>query len=170
MANPTYQLIASNTVGSGGVASVTFSSIPQVYTDLVVKVSARITSGNSTAVQYTYNGSSSGYSGKVVYGDASSAASTTGATSSNDLFLTDASSQYTNTFSSQEIYIPNYTNSNFKSSSMDSVEEDNTIYTYRALIASLWSNTSAITSITFTPSSSTFSQYSSFSLYGIRNY
>ena len=36
MANPTYVLIASNTVGSGGASSVTFSSIPATYTDLVV--------------------------------------------------------------------------------------------------------------------------------------
>ena len=38
MANPTMTLIASNTVGSGGASSVTFSSIPQTYTDLVVKI------------------------------------------------------------------------------------------------------------------------------------
>ena len=35
----TYTLIASNTVGSGGTASIEFNSIPQTYTDLLIKIS-----------------------------------------------------------------------------------------------------------------------------------
>jgi hypothetical protein len=40
MAN-TYEAIATVEVGSGGAATIEFTSIPATYTDLVVKVSAR---------------------------------------------------------------------------------------------------------------------------------
>ena len=45
----TFVLIEKYTVGAGGVSSVTLGSggtIPQTYTDLVVKVSARSSSTN----------------------------------------------------------------------------------------------------------------------------
>ena len=54
--------IASNTVGSGGVASFTFSSIPQTYTDLFIKASLRTGTGGVGSYQFTFNGSASGYS------------------------------------------------------------------------------------------------------------
>jgi hypothetical protein len=37
----TFIKIASVTVGSGGAASMDFTSIPSTYTDLVIKVSTR---------------------------------------------------------------------------------------------------------------------------------
>ena len=37
----TYKAISTVTVGSGGAASITFSSIPATYTDLVLKISGR---------------------------------------------------------------------------------------------------------------------------------
>ena len=57
MANPTMTLIASNTVGSGGVASVTFSSIPATYTDLILKSSSRDTTTSVSAqINIQFNG------------------------------------------------------------------------------------------------------------------
>jgi hypothetical protein len=38
----TYTAIKTVTVGSGGAANIDFTSIPQTYTDLVLKVSARM--------------------------------------------------------------------------------------------------------------------------------
>ena len=47
----TMTLISSSTVGSGGTASISFSSIPNTYTDLVVKLSVRSTaSTNNTNI------------------------------------------------------------------------------------------------------------------------
>jgi hypothetical protein len=40
MAN-TFELITSSTVGSGGAASITFTAIPQTYTDLKILYSTR---------------------------------------------------------------------------------------------------------------------------------
>ena len=47
MAN-TFEQITTVTVGSGGASSIDFTSIPQTYTDLVIKTSARNTSTSTT--------------------------------------------------------------------------------------------------------------------------
>ena len=60
MAN-TYTLIASQTVGSGGASAINFGSIPNTYTDLLVKVSARMSSANGSA-GITFNGTNTNYS------------------------------------------------------------------------------------------------------------
>jgi len=167
MANPTMTLIASNTVGSGGVSSVTFSSIPATYTDLVVKSSPRFDEAySSDTMKVSFNGSTSTFTYRILVGNGSSAASynnTFG--NAGDI---NAATSTSNTFSNMEMYIPNYTSSNNKSFSVDSVSENNGTAAIADLIAGLWSTTSAITSITFTPySGGNFVQYSTFYLYGI---
>jgi hypothetical protein len=171
MANPTMTLIASNTVGSGGVSSVTFSSIPSTWTDLVVKVSGRSNNGqiysNFTA---TFNGVSSGYSFIRLSGNGSSASSD-GPFTGQSLFYIgeqDGANATANTFSNTEFYIPNYTSSNYKSISIDKSMENNATTAYLGFHAALWSNTAAITSISIT-SDATIQQYSTFYLYGINN-
>jgi hypothetical protein len=167
----TYTLIASNTVGSGGAASVTFSSIPSTYTDLLIKTSARDNrAGQLDSEMYlTFNGGSSNLTSRSLYGSGASAGSTS---SASQIPLTVVSAAATaNTFSNGEMCIPNYTSSNYKSMSIDSVDESNTgTGVYAFLVAGLWSNTAAITSMTFTPfGGNSFVQYSSFYLYGIKN-
>jgi len=72
------------------------------------------------------------------------------------------------TFASGEMYIPNYAGSNSKSFSADSVQETNASLAYSYLMAGLWSNSSAITSIALTPFTGNFAQYSTATLYGIK--
>jgi hypothetical protein len=168
MAN-TYTLIASNTVGSGGVASVTFSSIAATYTDLLVKVSARDTVASSRgAFSIRFNGSSAfNYSIKELR-DVDGAASSTGVTAQSEIDggRTTGSTATASTFGNVEIYIPNYAGSTAKSVSIDNVTENNSTTYYSNLTAGLWSLTNAITSIGFTCTTN-FSQYSTFYLYGI---
>ena len=169
MANPTMTLIGSPiVVGSGGVSSVTFSSIPSTYTDLVVKVSAR---GSAAAINInttlTFNGSSTGYSEKLLQGNGSSAGSYSAA-AFNWASDANGASSTANTFNNGEIYIPNYASSNYKSASVDVVVENNASGGFDNFDAALWSNTAAITSITLTGSSS-YVQYSTFYLYGVSN-
>jgi hypothetical protein len=168
MANPTMTLIASNTIGSGGASSVTFSSIPQTgYTDLVVKFSARDNSATTwNNLFVTFNGSSSGYSEKIVAGTNGSAVSASASSTSLTFQYSDGANATSNTFSNGELYIPNYTSSNYKSISTDSVTELNASNNLAGLSAQLWSNSAAITSITFT-GGGTIQQYSTFYLYGI---
>jgi hypothetical protein len=166
---PTYTLIASNTVGSGGVASVTFSSIPTTYTDLVVLVSCRSSQVGAFADygQITFNGSSSTFSYKDVYGNGSSASST--GASVNTIFVYQGNAATASTFGNASIYIPNYTSANNKSFSIDSVVENNGTTGYDTLTAGLWSTTTAINSVGLAPASGTWLQHSTFTLYGISN-
>jgi len=169
MAN-TYELIASNTVGSGGASSVTFSSIPATYTDLVVKSSAR-TDRASTYDFYKvkFNGSATSYSERLLNGNGTAAASeTNNSTTYGFNYAIDGASATASTFSNAEFYIPNYTSANYKSYSTDAVTENNGSVAFAAITAGLWSNTSAITSISFeSANSANFVQYSTFYLYGV---
>jgi hypothetical protein len=168
MAN-TYRLIEAKTLASAA-ASVTFSSIPQTYTDLVLKISAR--QGAENAFNFRLNGdSSSVYSFILTGGDGSSA--TSSASSSVGQIVTrgiNPSVATANTFGNAEIYIPNYTNTSYnKSISVEGVNENNATEIYMNLVAGLWSNTSAITSMEVIARAGNLVQYSTFYLYGIKN-
>lgn len=168
MAN-TYVALATTTVGSGGAANIEFTSIPGEYTDLIVKLSVRITrSGLAGYMNVTFNSNTSSYTNKYLYGDGANAASGTNAGS----YFGDATGDTAtaSTFSNIEVYISNYSGSNYKSYSVDSVTENNATTSYPTIAAGLWSNTSAITSIKLAPFDSTnFKQYSTATLYGIKN-
>jgi hypothetical protein len=169
----TYTIIASNTVGSGGASTVTLSSIPQTgYTDFVVKVSARSsrTTGGTDNLRMAINGSSSNFTFKNFFATGGSASSDSGTIPyMGDMPQQSGSSGWTaNTFGSYEIYIPNYTSSNNKSISVDYATENNATTNYNGFIASLWSQTDAITSLTFTTGGAqSFVEHSTFTLYGI---
>jgi hypothetical protein len=159
------------TVGAGGSATVTFSNIPQNYTDLKVVVSGR-NSVNSTAMGLNFNGNTSGYSFRRLWGDGSSANSGQGSslTIMEGIIGLPQNNYTASTFGNVEIYILNYTSSNNKSVSVDAVTETNATTSYQEIYAGLWSNPAAITSILFTPADSgSFVQYSTFTLYGIKN-
>jgi hypothetical protein len=161
-----YNLIATTTVGSGGAASIAFSSIPQTYTDLKVVLSLRNTSTGSQ-ILVSFNGSTSSFSAKYLFGDGSTTASGSLARYAGPMVL---STDTASVFSNSEIYIPNYSGSTHKSYSADSVNESNAANpVYTAMVAGLWSDTAAITSITITPDANSIAQYSSASLYGIKN-
>ena len=167
MAN-TYEIIASNTVGSGGAASITFSSIPSTYTDLLIRYTTRIDVGGQDVILLSLNGSTSSFSMKWLYGSGSAAGSVT--TPTRTVGIMGESGFTANTFSNGDIYIPNYTSSNYKSISADAVSENNGTTAVSGLFASLWSNTAAITQIDITPNGgNNFVQYSTFYLYGIKN-
>ena len=164
----TYELIASTTVGSGGTTTIDFNSIPQTYTDLLLKISDRNNrSALNDAIGLNFNGSSSSYSGRRLYGDGSNATSDTESVYG---IIDNATTSTSNTFANIEFYIPNYTSSNYKSISVDGVQENNATTAYSTLFTSLWSNTSAITSINIKLQNATlFLQYSTAYLYGIKN-
>ena len=167
MAN-TFFKIASVTVGSGGASSIDFTSIPSTYTDLCLKISTRQNTTNVTYAVLRFNGSASSYTYKSLEGDGSTTAASYNG--SNAVYGVTNTSGYTaNTFNSIDIYIPNYAGSNSKSWSSDSVTESNAAVVYADLIAGLWSNTTAINQVTLYPSFGDFVQYSTATLYGIKN-
>jgi len=163
-------LISSVTVGSGGAASIDFSSIPATYTDLCVKLSIRSASGSNigtVGATISINGSTANRTVKRIYGNGTSAVSD----SPSALGISpDTSTATANTFSNVEIYFPNYAGSTNKSFSVDSVSENNATLGDASLVAQLWSQTAAITSLSFGMSdSSNFVQYSTAYLYGVKN-
>ena len=166
MAN-TYQLIEAKVLTSTA-AVVTLSAIPQTYTDLKLVMSLRDTitgTGNAwQAFDIYFNGANSNRSGKVVYGVGSSTGSTNATYG-----MANEGSTTANTFSNNELYIPNYTSSNYKSYSIDQVTENNATAAMIYPLAGLWSVTSAITSITCSTYGTAFAINSSFYLYGIKN-
>ena len=168
MAN-TFELIAAVTVGSGGAASIDFSSISSAYTDLCLKVSARGTTTEGSGGHYysiTLNGASTNRSQRFLQGDGSSASS--GSSTSFTTYMTP--SDFTaSTFSNAELYLPNYAGSANKSMSVDAVTENNATKSYAIFYAQLWSNTAAINQITLTPNAGNFAQYSTAYLYGVKN-
>jgi len=166
MANETMTLISTVTVGAGGASTIDFTSIPQTYTDLKLYVSTRTTSSGAVGeVAYiTLNGSTSSFTGRYLQGSGS--ATSSGSLGRFAALSTDGSAT-ANTFSNNEIYIANYAGSTYKAFSGDAVVENNATTSYQELLANLWSNTAAITSITLNTSGGVFAQYSTVSLYGI---
>jgi len=168
-----YVLLEKITVGAAGAASVTFSGIPQTgYTDLVVRANMRsnVSGTYGTGLYLEFNGNAaSAYTVRALEGYDSSASSyVTGPNTFINAGGVVGTSQTANTFNNFEMYIPNYTSSNYKSTSIDNVEENNSATGWdNNLAAVLWANTSAITSIKFTPNGGNFVQYSTFYLYGV---
>jgi hypothetical protein len=163
----TYTLISSVTVGAGGAATMSFTSIPATYTDLVVFCSGRAANSfTSAGLLLKFNGSSSSYTTKVIEANGSTAVSY----SDTAIYgVVPANSATASTFGNTFYYIPNYAGSNNKSVSIDSVGENNSSTAYMILNAALWSNSAAITSIELSTNAGNFMQYSTAYLYGISN-
>lgn len=160
---PTFTQIGSAvTVGAGGATSITFSSIPSTYTDLVCLVSGR---GTGVYLNIYPNGSTSNLTGRYLYSSGSSPASG----SLNPIMYLNESGQTANTFSSSQIYIPNYAGSTFKSISVESVQENNATGAQMIIHAGLWSSTAAITSLVLTVDQNAISQHTTAYLYGVSN-
>lgn len=164
----TFIKISTVTIGAGGQSTIDFNSIPQTYTDLKILLSVRTSASGgagSHALYFKINTVTTNRSNKIIYGTGSSAAS---------FGVTDpyagamASAGVTaSSFSNHEIYIPNYTSSNNKSYSAEYAIETNATANEMGLAAGLWSSSSAITSLSFYPSTGSFDQYSTATLYGI---
>ena len=168
MAN-TYKLISSATVGNGGTATMSFTSIPATYTDLVLFVSSRTNRAGSIndELYLTFNSNTSNYSWRRLLGE-TSASGDSG--SNRTVMLSNASNSTASIFGNSSVYISNYAGSGNKPYSVDSVHENNATNAARQLVAGLWSNSAAITQIDLTSStSSNFLEYSTAYLYGISN-
>jgi hypothetical protein len=171
----TYKKIASVTVGSGGAASIDFTSIPSTFTDLCLELSLR--GDFASTITYgliEFNNSSSNLSGRLLAGEGSGSPYS-GAYASNVWTIGTGSNATASTFSSVEVYIPNYTASANKSVSIDAVSENNATAASAYLYAGLWSNTAVINRITIHAADSSFAknknwvQHSTATLYGISN-
>jgi hypothetical protein len=159
MPTPTYTPLANVTLGST-TSSVTFSSIPATYRDLVVVIDGGITSG-AEAMSMRFNGDSgTNYHYVLANGNGS----TTGSFAVGSTIFARLGSIYTGS-------------NNFVASVMDYSATDkhktviargNSSANAVFMVASRWANTAAITSVTVLPDvANTFTAGSTFSLYGV---
>jgi hypothetical protein len=173
MAN-TYFLVSSNTLDSSA-ASVTFSSIPNTYTDLLLRISSRNddTGVTETLRMQVNDNTGSIYSTTYMYGEGVNAVTgrDTSVNDINDGFRQNGSSATTSTFSNIDIYIPSYTVSRNKPIFGFSAAETNaTNSNFIMASANLVRDTNAISSIKlFNSTTKVFVAGSSFWLYGIKN-
>jgi len=174
MANAnTMTKISTVTVGSGGAATIDFTSIPATYTDIVIKYSGRSTAaGNYQNVNIKINtDTGSNYTSKLLYGDGSAAGSDTTTTTFLKFMYIPFSSATASVFGSGELYFAKYAGSIYKSMIADTVTENNLTGSGSSIIgltAGLWSDNSAINAITLTPNSGSWAEYSTATLYGIK--
>jgi len=163
----TYESIATTTTTSASPA-ITFSSIPQTFTDLVLVISVRANSTPTsfgTGVRFNSD-TGTNYSRTVLYGSGSSAVSFRD-TNQTRIFYSSGSTTASQ-FNLIRVNIMNYTNSSI----YKQVATRNDDYSdVTSVSSSVWRSNSAITSITVTPyddNSTGFATGSSFTLYGIK--
>jgi hypothetical protein len=158
MPTPTYTPLATVTLGSSA-SSVTFSSIPATYRDLVIVVAG--TTSTSVGLYIRLNGDTgANYTAVYAYGTGSSVVSAT------DIVI-------------NGLYIANFTNAN-QSVSISHLMDYSATDKHKTLIgrpnqpsglvvmnAARWANTSAVTSVQVLPASGTMSTGLTISMYGI---
>jgi hypothetical protein len=171
MAN-TFTLIEARTL-STDTASISFTSIPATYTDLLISFSTRSSANNESPYnnqKLRFNGDTgSNYSVRGLFGNGTSDSSGTNSGDSILFNYGNASDTTAGIFSNGQIYIPNYRSSSQKSVSIDCAVENNATAALVNLTAAQWTDTAAITSISLTDGYGDFKTNSTFYLYGIKN-
>ena len=168
-----YESIATTTVGSGGSASITFSSIPATYTHLQIRCLMQETQAgtdwdNFNAVFNSDTGAN--YTRHFVEGNGA-AVTAFGAANRSAAFvgMVSRSGAGASVFGVNIIDILDYANTNKYKTVRTLAGFDYNGGGSTGLFSSAWLSTSAISSIVLTADSgSNFSQYSSFALYGIK--
>ena len=160
-----YVLLRTLVVPPAGASSVTFNNIPQTgYTDLKIVMSFKSTNSAAVDGQIAFNGTNANISWKNLQGSGSAVAS--GSNTAVNALGQVAGSSYTG-FNNNELYLPNYTSSNYKPFSVEYVSENNATTAFSGIITGLNSSSAAITSATISCSAGNLAQYSTFSLYGL---
>lgn len=165
----------SKTVLTGNSASVTFNSIPQTYTDLCLKISARTdeaTSYSGVLIEFNDN-QGPNYSYVRMLGNGTGVAGAAGIENTQAYinFASNAGSNLANSFSNTEIYMPLYTTSTSSLPfGIQNCVPTNASEGYAGSQAHVFLGFGPITKIyIYASGSSNFVANSSFCLYGIKN-
>lgn len=162
-----YDSLATVTVPSGGLTSLTFAGIPTGYKHLQIRYIARSGTGSSTdSVALIFNGdSSASYAYHVIYGNGTSALAT--ATTSGTNAKVGQLALSSTVFAPGIIDILDYSSSTKNKTIRCLSGADFNGSGVIALESNLWVNTSPVTSITISYGG-TYAQYSQFALYGVK--
>jgi hypothetical protein len=171
-ATNSYFSIATQTVGAIPATTITFSSIPSTYTHLQVRGIGRSSGAATAAVVSIVLNSDTGanYAFHDIEADGSSVGAY-GTSSQTNIYgcLISANTAGSNVFGAQVIDILDYANTNkYKTARIMGAYDNNGTGGIR-FGSGLWQSTSAVSSITLSlGGATTFLQYSSFALYGVK--
>jgi len=167
-----YDALATVTVPSGGLASVTFAAIPNTYKHLQIRVLGATTTaaGDGAYFNIRFNSDSgSNYSYHDLFGNGSSVTASGLATQTAIYGQRISEANLTSIFGGVVMDVLDYgsVNKNKTVRSLGGYDANGSGSIY--LISGAWYNSStAINSITLTPDANLFAQYSQFSLYGVK--
>lgn len=166
-----YESIATTTVGAGGSATISFTSIPSTYKHLQIRLFAKSTraAGNAgDAINMTFNSdTAANYSYHQLQGNGATA-SASGSASTSNIQIERSGDATASILGVIIVDVLDYQNTNkFKTTrSLGGVDFNGS--GYATLMSGNWRSTSAITSITLDPNAGDFAQYSQAALYGIK--
>ncbi|CAB4156642.1 hypothetical protein UFOVP655_87 [uncultured Caudovirales phage] len=162
MALNTYVPLYTQVIGTP-VATVTFSSIPATYTDLVVEINCGIsTTGQGVAL--SFNGTSTGYSNTFMYKNVS-AVGTSRTTSQTNLHLIDVTGNGDTTIkTAATAHIQSYSSGSVNKTILYTSQNDATIQAG----AGRWANNAVVTDIAVGTTGGNFVTGSIISIYGIQ--
>ena len=164
-------LIAHTEVGAGGASSIDFTSIPSTYDDLWLTFSIRASNTNvpfATVFVQLNSDTATNYSRVLVQNNGGTVASSLQSNTTAWNGIGPSSTSTTSTFSSEQLYIPNYKNTAYnKQAIRENAWENNSTTSFTVqMMSHLYRSTSAISSIKIS-GNNTFVQYSQATLYGI---
>lgn len=162
----TYEPIATTTLGTTA-ASVTFSSISDAYTDLVIVTNFAMSANDQYAHYVQVNGDTgNNYSRTILYGDGSAAGSARQSNNGSMYFGTWNTDMDTTDRAVTTIFFNNYSNT---TTYKTAIGRYNVASKEVGAGVGTWRNTAAITSINLATNSTTYIVGSTFTLYGIKS-
>jgi hypothetical protein len=174
VASTAYESIATVSVGGGGSASISFTSIPSTFKHLQIRAIARSNFSSGTAGDFLgvrlNSDTGNNYANHNLYGDGSTVAAFA-TTSQPEMYgqRVSGSDSASSIFGTFVIDLLDYANTNKNSVIRNLGGFDSNGFGRIYFNSGLWLNTAAVTSITIFPGSgSSIDQYSSFALYGIK--
>jgi hypothetical protein len=168
-----FESIATTTL-STATASITFSSIPSTYTHLQIRAIARTTRTGSSGIDYCgirFNSDTgTNYAYHLLYGNGTSVTAQAD-TSSSSINSGNAprDGATASIYGANVFDILDYANTNKYKTVRTLGGADTNGAGQITFSSGLWMSTSAITSITLSPESDSWKEYSQFALYGIRS-
>ena len=157
-----FDSIATVAVGSGGTSNISFTSIPQTYTHLQLRLFSKVSTSDSPQIFLNNDTTSTNYVSHIFLG---SSATTYGLSYDAPYIY----SMPSTSFCATVIDILDYTNTNKNTVLRGFTGYDTNTTGEIYYWSHLWKNTSAVSRIDLTPSSPrTWNQYTHAALYGIK--